>query len=343
MTKMTSVCVVDSSIWCGDSRGNLYGFNAIDCALKFTYCMESTQPCAIVSLVNLSKLQRVVVGLENGRIFLVDSKQVPTSQASAEGSFVLTELGGSGEKLCSICDVWPRTEADLCELWCGEGKGVLNVFTLREGVVNDHCILMHFEQLNPLPTGDGNVTILKCVDKEYVFSYVAPGCVVYQWNVVQRRIENRLDCSKLIPCSESLRSIAIEEHLSPGKCQITAVAVVDEEVYIGTTWGCLIVCEKGSLRPMTIFRPYDDDVRCIVPLRVSRSSEDDPETVVVTVGRGYRSLVNRYTDTGVQAPGSGGGVKLTLGQIQGRPSQDPIDRSINMHAIVWRAGHWNPL
>lgn len=91
---------------------------------------------------------------------------------------------------------------------------------------------------------------------------------------------------------------------------------------------------------MTIFRPYDDDVRCIIPLRVSRSNDDEPETVVVTVGRGYRSLVNRYTDT---VQGGTGGVRLTLGQSQARVSQDPIDRSINMHAIVWRAGHWNPL
>lgn len=343
MTKLTAVCVVDSSIWCGDSKGNLYGFNAIDCALKFSYCMEPAQPCAIVSLVNLAKAQRVVVGLENGRIFLVNSRQVPTSQVCAEGSFVLTELGGSGQKLCGICDVWPKVTGavDVCELWCGEAKGVLNVFTLREGVVSDHCILMHFES-SPLPaSGEGNVTLLKCADKEHVFSYVAPGCVVYQWDVGEKRIENRLDCSKLIPCSESLRSISIEEHLSPGKCQITTLAVVDDELYIGTTWGCLIICEKTSLRPMTIFRPYDDDVRCIIPLRVSRSSEDEAETVVVTVGRGYRSLVNRYTDTG-SATG-GGGMRLSLGQNQHRVSQDPIDRSINMHAIVWRAGHWNPL
>lgn len=346
---MTAVCVVASAIWCGDSKGNLYGFNAIDCALKFSYCMEPNSPCAIVSIVNLGKAQRVVVGLENGRIFLVDSRQVPTSQFCAEGSFVLTELGGSGQKLCSICEVWPPAVTDspselVCELWCGEAKGVLNVFTLRDGVVSDHCILMHFEQ-HPLAggCGEGNVTLLKCADKEFVFSYVAPGCVVYQWNVAERRISNRLDCSKLIPCSESLRSISIEEHLSPGKCQITTVAVVDEEVYIGTTWGCLIICEKSSLRPMTVFRPYDDDVRCIVPLRVSRSSEDAPETVVVTVGRGYRSLVSRYTDTAVQGGSGGLGMGVGGSRLQSSASQDVIDRTINMHAIVWRAGHWNPL
>lgn len=46
------------------------------------------------------------------------------------------------------------------------------------------------------------------------------GCIVYQWDVVTRKIMNKLDCSKLIPCSESLKSISIEERLSPGKCQV---------------------------------------------------------------------------------------------------------------------------
>lgn len=75
-----------------------------------------------------------------------------------------------------------------------------------------------------------------------------------------KEIENRLDCSKLIPCSESLKSIAIDEHLSPGKCQISALAVLNNELYVGTTWGCLIIVEKLTLRPITVFRPFEENV-----------------------------------------------------------------------------------
>lgn len=53
-----------------------------------------------------------------------------------------------------------------------------------------------------------------------IWSYVYPGCVVYRWDPISRRILHRLDCSKLAPCSESLQSISIEEHLSPGRCQV---------------------------------------------------------------------------------------------------------------------------
>lgn len=57
-------------------------------------------------------------------------------------------------------------------------------------------------------------------DSSNVWSYVHPGCIVYQWDQKTRTIINKLDCSKLVPCSESLKSIAIEEHLSPTNCQV---------------------------------------------------------------------------------------------------------------------------
>jgi len=53
-----------------------------------------------------------------------------------------------------------------------------------------------------------------------LWSYVYPGCIVYHWDAVSQQIANKLDCSKLVPCSESLQSISIEEHLSPSHCQV---------------------------------------------------------------------------------------------------------------------------
>jgi hypothetical protein len=53
----------------------------------------------------LDKINRVAAGLVNGRLFLLDSMLIPKTFASAEGSFVLTEVG-SGEQLQSACSVW---------------------------------------------------------------------------------------------------------------------------------------------------------------------------------------------------------------------------------------------
>ena len=46
----------------------------------------------VTSLVYLTKIQRVAVGLHNSRLFLVDSTNIPTNCAFAECSLVLTEI-----------------------------------------------------------------------------------------------------------------------------------------------------------------------------------------------------------------------------------------------------------
>ena len=61
-----------------------------------------------------------------------------------------------------------------------------------------------------------NVEVLQVVtdDNIHAWTFLYPGYYVYQWE--DKQIKNRLDCSKLVPCSESMKSIAIDEHFSPG-------------------------------------------------------------------------------------------------------------------------------
>lgn len=150
-------------------------------------------------------------------------------------------------------------------------------------------------------------------------TYVHPGCVVYQWDRKKRCIINKLDCSKLVPCSESLKSISIEEHLSPTHCQVTSLAVLHDDLYIGTTWGCIIIAERSSLRPVTVFRPYEEDVRAIVPM--IDGSKGTP--LLATVGYGYRNLLARYTDIPILA------------------EEATETGKKNIYVLLWRAEHWN--
>jgi hypothetical protein len=123
-------------------------------------------------------------------------------------------------------------------------------------------------------------------DQKSIFTYLHPGCVIYQWDVSARTILNRLDCSKLIPCSESLKTINIDDQFSPGRCQVSTLAVVGSLLYIGTCWGCLVVAETGSLRPVTVFRPYSEEIESLVSL----TPRDGPQCLV-SIGRGYRNLI----------------------------------------------------
>lgn len=111
------------------------------------------------------------------------------------------------------------------------------------------------------------------------------------------------------------------------------MAALNGELYVGTTWGCIIIVEKLSLRPITIFRPFEEDVRCIVPLY------GGPVPMVVTVGRGYRSLIDRYTDF------TTGQVATPSASSQDKRLKEALlkDRSNNMHALIWTAEHWTPV
>jgi hypothetical protein len=104
--------------------------------------------------------------------------------------------------------------------------------------------------------------------------------------------------------------------------QVTSLAVLNDELYIGTTWGCIVVAEKTSMRPITVFRPFEEDVRAIVPVYTCDSSSSEVSTspaMVATLGRGYRGLLSRYLDT---------------------PLPEPPKSS--MLALLWTAEHWAP-
>lgn len=369
---LTAACQVGGlgAVWLGDAAGQIHAYSASDCSHLFSYLLDPEQgqgqeAAGVCCLLPLPPLARVAVGLDNGRLFLVRSDTLPAAPTMAEGSFVMAELGSSSA-LFSLAAVFREAPAGgaLCELWCGGARGNISVYTIHDNVVTGHDVVEQHESVAADVEVRQLVAAPECGADEHAFvwSFVYPGSVVYQWDVETKTLVNKLDCSKLVPCSESLKSISIEEHLSPGRCQVTALAVQDGELYIGTTWGCVVVAERATLRPVTVFRPFEEEVHAIVPLAgygtprgtlsslASRSDSALSETsssssspapspasrpdqgggkssgqgrhpLVATVGRGYRSLIHRYTDS----------IPNSQGQSQGRS---------NTCTLLWRAEHW---
>ncbi|XP_014247457.1 leucine-rich repeat serine/threonine-protein kinase 1 [Cimex lectularius] len=283
----TALCIVKDNIWIGDDASHIHAYSVHEMKLVWWYSMvEGDDKSPVLRLLWLEPLGRVAVALSCGRIFLVTDSS-PKMSCMAEGSFVLTELG-SASLLHDMTAVFSLNHK-ICELWCGEGNGAISVYTLEESVVTNCENLNHYD---PLIANVDVVQLVSCSEEhqKFVWTYVYPGCVVYQWDVAAKAILHKLDCSKLVPCSESLKSISIDEHLSPGRCQVTSLCVVNKELYIGTTWGCMVVAETWSLRPITVFRPYEGELNAIVALPASK-----PPTIA-TFGRGYRSLITRYKE-----------------------------------------------
>ncbi|XP_050524105.1 leucine-rich repeat serine/threonine-protein kinase 1 isoform X2 [Daktulosphaira vitifoliae] len=279
--KVTVLCTIDEfSIWLGDTEGQIHAYSSNDCKHIFSYkLINDDQKVAVKCITILKDRHRIAIGLENGRIFLVRNDMSPLAPTMGEGSFVMSELGSSTVLFCFIA----VNSNKNCELWCGENHGQISVYTIKQNVAINYEVLEHFK----CKSLEVQVMSLSySSNHSLVWSYVHPGCIIYQWNVKTKQIVNKLDCSKLIPCSESLKSISIEERLSPGKCQITSVCATGDELYLGTAWGCIVVIEQETARPITIFRPYEQEVTYI-----AASSEGN---TIVSIGHGYRSLLKRY-------------------------------------------------
>lgn len=107
--QLTAICAVGDAIWCGDSASNIHAFSAADCAHIFSYTLEPSNSSRVTLLVSLHRIGRCAAGLENGRLFLLDSALIPSTSSLGEGSFVLTELG-TGSKLYSAGVHWISDE-----------------------------------------------------------------------------------------------------------------------------------------------------------------------------------------------------------------------------------------
>ncbi|XP_022652148.1 leucine-rich repeat serine/threonine-protein kinase 1-like isoform X3 [Varroa destructor] len=180
------------------------------------------------------------------------------------------------------------SDPDVIDLWCGCEGGSVAVVRFRDLRPMQRWSLSH------TVTGSDVAAIETAPGlPDVVWSYTRPGSLIHQWDCRTRQKSHKLDCSKLIPCSESIVSIGLEEDIRPSHCQVTAIAVQshssspgDPLLYAGTAWGVVVVARARGLRPITAFRPFEQEVRVICPFTNG--------TMLATLGTGYRSLIQRY-------------------------------------------------
>lgn len=70
------------------------------------------------------------------------------------------------------------------------------------------------------------------------------------------------------------------------RAQVTSLLAVDKELYIGTSWGCILVCNNLSLMVYTVIRCHEETVKHLLPLVTTPAAK----SLVLSCGRGYRSL-----------------------------------------------------
>ncbi|KAI4476963.1 hypothetical protein M0804_013143 [Polistes exclamans] len=304
-----AMCGVDGYIWIGDNTGQIHVYleNNFGCVASYHLEPDHHKESKVVGLIYLEPLKQFAIALHSGKTFLLTNSFTQMKKTEISNDV------NDNIKSYSIAAVYKKKR--ILELWMGQSFGRITIYILKDSNLIDTIQISHV-------TGDTamkNLFATYLLSAEHsILSYTYPGCIVYQWDVDSRQIINKLDMSKLVPCSESFKSISIEENLTTEKCQITALESYMNQLYIGTTWGCIVVAECNTLRPITVFRPFEGKVCQIISFK----STDKKKLILVTVGQGYRSLISRFTD-----------FPLNGTEVE--------DLKHNMYTLLWRSEHWS--
>ncbi|KAK2577873.1 hypothetical protein KPH14_012597 [Odynerus spinipes] len=304
-----AMCGVDGYIWIGDNAGQIHVYleNNFGCVASYHLEPDHNKESKVVGLIYLEQLKQFAIALHSGKTFLLSNSFTQMKKIE-----ISTNIHDN-IKTYSIAAVYKKKR--ILELWMGQSFGRITIYILKDSNLIDTIQISHVAD----DVAIKNLFATYLLSAEHsILSYTYPGCVVYQWDVDSRQIINKLDMSKLVPCSESFKSISIEENLTTEKCQVTAFESYMNQLYIGTTWGCIVVAECSTLRPITVFRPFEGKVCQIISFK----SADKKKLVLATVGQGYRSLISRFTDFPINGT-------------------EVEDLRHNMYTLLWRSEHWS--
>ena len=71
------------------------------------------------------------------------------------------------------------------------------------------------------------------------------------------------------------------------EAQISSLVIVENSMYVGTTFGCLIICDAITMIPRLSLRCYEELMDTLIPLRMvsSRNRDDNEKKLVLSCGR----------------------------------------------------------
>ena len=75
--------------------------------------------------------------------------------------------------------------------------------------------------------------------------------------------------------------------------QVASLTILDKKLYVGTSWGCLIVADAHTMRPISVFRPFSEEIQAIIPISTATAEQEataasSSSSLIVTLGKGYR-------------------------------------------------------
>eukprot|EP00794_Sanderia_malayensis_P000449 gene449-1090_t len=179
------------------------------------------------------------------------------------------------------------------ELWCGLQRGLITILDLedpelqkvhlmsaKEGDINNPAIkqlsvsFMETRRVfrsnyHPPCPADGVSSSENEAASVWIVLY--PGTCVSRWNVDKRKIVANFDVSQVKPDNNlnSFKSAAKQTAVQVSNAQIKTLVVVEDYMYLGTTFGCMIVCDSMSMTPLSNIRCFSDALDYLVPMQMT--------------------------------------------------------------------------
>ncbi|XP_060079979.1 leucine-rich repeat serine/threonine-protein kinase 1-like [Ylistrum balloti] len=296
-THIQRLVAVEEMVWVVDNKHNVRVYECL-----------TTKEVGIVQLDKADVEQclcgRYLPGQNGGQVIFVFKSveqksltvvKIPTQDDRDKYTLTTVKL-----KSRALCATVVQSGTKL-ELWVGLGESQIAVFDLSKdsisGTSDAEEILIHPNsgQGRQCTFIETNITDQR---NDAVWSYVFPSTIVRKWNTWSRQAECQLDCSHLVPATES-QFVHTTEGSEVSRYLVTALSVLDKYLYAGTTWGCIIVASAVTLLPYSIFRCHSNQdffVKLILPLFHGHHDNGDSEgegvSGMVTVGKGYMPLIN---------------------------------------------------
>lgn len=318
----TCMCVVENKIWLCDSDMTMHitplGFRSnqrefklnqvklgtvndtLNSIQSFPLKLQLSDKSFVKQMVFVSSAHCVIFLLSNGQLWLCQLETMFCKQLD-DNSIRFHCIAIQEDHQVSKDRASPTNDKRRFYVFCGQQNGISCLEIFNETIIRQ-SILPLAEKLVDLsgerivePSQSTEVTLIVTSND---LLWTSAGCTVHLWSIKEKCVAMKLDCWKLVPCSESLESINIESYNQLARSSVVSSLVYSaNQLFIGTSHGCFMVVEADSLKPMIVFRPYERNMKIITPIVIEDSNDADEARYLVTVGSGYRDLMKRFVNS----------------------------------------------
>lgn len=321
--EITCMCVVENNIWFCDSNKTIHitplGFRSYQKEYRsnqvkldilndtlnrfqsFPLKLQTSDRSYVQDMIFVNSAHCVIFLLSNGQLWLCQlgtmfCKQLDDDSISFKCMAIQENLDVLSHNRRS-----PTNDEKVFHIFCGQQNGIScleisNEITVRQSILPlaDKLVDLSGERIVE-PSQSTEVTLI-VTSKNLLWT--SAGCTVHLWSIKEKCVARKLDCWKLVPCSESLESFNIESYNQQARSStVSSLVYSANQLFVGTSHGCFMVVEADSLKPMIVFRPYESNIKILTPTLIRDNNDKDELRYLVTVGTGYRDLMKRYVNS----------------------------------------------